>query len=137
MAKPFGAIFLAALSFVQGLYQVYLVLVYLGIANFEFLGIKVSLDDPQWGYVIMSGVLAAIYFWVTYGFWSVRLWAWLYGVVISGFNVLWLLLAVLGQYTLDAVIAPLLLSGLILLYLIYPGTREAFVASEVERASKS
>jgi hypothetical protein len=134
LAKPFGAILLAAFTFVQGLYQAYLAAVYMGWATFEIIGIDVKFTDPKWGYVIMSVILAAIYFWVSYGFWGVRLWAWLYGVIISGFNVFWLLLLVLGDVTLEAVIVPVLISGGVLLYLLYPGTKEAFVASEVEKA---
>ena len=49
----------------------------------------------------------SIYFYVSYGFWTVRIWAWIYGLLISGFNLVCLLFAVIGpDMTLEAVLVP-------------------------------
>ena len=89
MKRPIGALALAILTFLQGLYQVYVVLIYLGVTSFTFVGNSVTFPNPQWGQAVLAGIMALIYFWVSYGFWTVRVWAWLYGLLITGFNLLW------------------------------------------------
>jgi hypothetical protein len=134
MRRPIGALALAILTFLQGVYAIFMTLIWLGIVGFSFVGRSVSFPEPQWGQAILTGVMALIYFYVSYGFWTVRIWAWIYGLLISGFNLLWLLFAVVGpDVTLEAVLVPLLLNLLVFGYLYHPSTREAFEEVEVAR----
>lgn len=134
MSRPIGVMVLAVLSVLVGLYELYLTAIYLGWVSFNVIGAEVSFKDPQWGQAILSFLLALIYFWVAAGFWAVRAWAWMYGVLISGWILIWSLFAVLGKSTLEAETVPIILSGAILLYLMYPKVRERFYESESARS---
>jgi hypothetical protein len=134
MNRPIGALALAILTFLQGLYQVYVVLIYLGVTSFSFVGNTVTFPNPQWGQAVLAGIMALIYFWVSYGFWTVRVWAWLYGLLITGFNLLWLTLATLGPaVTVEMVLVPIVINLAIFAYLFHPSTRLAFYESEGSR----
>ena len=134
MKRPIGALALAILTFLQGVYQVYVVLIYLGVTSFSFVGNTVTYPNPQWGQAVLAGIMALIYFWVSYGFWTVRVWAWLYGLLITGFNLLWLVLATVGPVvTMEMVLVPILINLAIFGYLFHPATRLAFYESEGSR----
>ena len=134
MNRPVGASILAILSFLQGLYQVYVVLIYLGATSFNIVGNTVSFPNPQWGQATLAGIMALIYFWVAYGFWTVRVWAWLYGVLITGFNLIWYSLAVIGPtVTMEMALVPIVINLVIFGYLYNPGTRAVFAESEGSR----
>ena len=45
MNRPVGALALAILAFLQGVYQLYVVLIYLGVTSFNFVGNAVT-EDP-------------------------------------------------------------------------------------------
>ena len=134
MKRPIGVLALAILAFIQGVYQIYITLIWLGVVGFEFVGKTVKLGDAQWGQAALAGILALIYFAVAYGFWTMRVWSWIYGVLITGFNLLWLAISVLGPYlTLESVILPVLVNLLIFAYLYAPGMRARFAESEGAR----
>ena len=134
MKRPIGALALAILTFLQGVYQVYVVLIYLGVTSFSFVGEAVAFPNPQWGQATLAGIMALIYFWVAYGFWTVRVWAWLYGLLITGFNLLWLALATIGPLvTVEMVLVPIVINLAIFAYLFHPSTRLAFYESEGSR----
>ncbi len=133
MQRPIGVMILAVLSVLVGLYELYLTAISMGWLTFTVVGAEVSFKDPQWGQALLSFLLAVIYFWVATGFWSVRAWAWMYGVLISGWVLIWSLFAVLGKSTFEAEAAPIILSGAILLYLMYPKVRERFYEAESAR----
>jgi hypothetical protein len=134
MSRPIGASILAILSFLQGLYQIYVVLIYLGATSFNIVGNAVSFPNPQWGQATLAGIMALIYFWVAYGFWTLRVWAWLYGVLITGFNLIWYSLAVIGPtVTMEMALVPIVINLLIFGYLYNPGTRAVFAESEGAR----
>jgi hypothetical protein len=134
MKRPIGALALAILTFLQGLYQVYVVLIYLGVTSFNFVGETRSFQNPQWGQAILAGIMALIYFWVAYGFWTVRVWAWLYGLLITGFNLLWYALATIGPVvTIEMALVPIVINLVIFGYLFHPATRLAFYESEGSR----
>jgi hypothetical protein len=134
MKRPVGVLALAILAAIQGVYQVYITLIWLGVVGFEFVGRSVKLGEASWGQALLAGILALIYFAVAYGFWTMRVWSWIYGVLITGFNLFWLTLAVLGPtLTLEAVILPILVNLLIFAYLYAPGMRAQFAESEGAR----
>lgn len=134
MKRPIGATALAILSFLQGVYQVYVVLIYLGVTSFTFVGEVRSFPNPQWGQAVLAGIMALIYFWVAYGFWTVRVWAWLYGLLITGFNLIWYALATIGPVvTMEMALVPIVINLAIFAYLFHPATRLAFYESEGSR----
>jgi hypothetical protein len=129
--RPIGVTLLAAGAFIVGLYELWRMIVFLGIADFTFVGRPVSFPEPQWGQALWALILAAIWFWVAAGFWNVRAWAWQFGIFISLFTLIWGFMAVLFGSSVEAESIPWLFAGFIYLYLSYPGVRDAFVQHEM------
>jgi hypothetical protein len=133
MKRPIGVILLAVGAGLLTLYQLYLMLVYLGILKFNFIGQDVAFDDAQWGAALWSLLIAAIWAWVAIGFWNLRAYAVQFGIFISLFTLIWGFFALLFGNTYEAQTIPWLLAGAIYLYLSYPGVQQHFVAQERAR----
>ena len=133
MRRPIGVMLLAGTTFLAGLAQVYAMLVYLGILEFDFVGKSVSFPEPQWGAALWALIMAAIWFWVSAGFWNLRLYAVQFGIFISLFTLIWGFFALLFGSTYEAQTIPWLLAGFVFLYLSYPGVQRAFVENETSR----
>jgi hypothetical protein len=134
MRRPIGVMFLALLAVLVGLYELYMAAIYMGWVSFNIIGQEVKFPSTQWGPALWALLLALIYFWVAAGFWGVRAWAWMFGILISGWTLIWSSLLVLGNSTIEAQFVPMVLSLVVLGYLMYPGVRDAFYESESGRA---
>ena len=75
MRRPIGVMLLAGAAGLAGLYQLYLMLVYLGIVKFEVIGKSVAFGEAQWGAALWALLIAVIWFWVAAGFWNLRAYA--------------------------------------------------------------
>src|SRR5262245_55252179 len=138
MRRPIGVMLLAAAAGLAGLYQLYLMLVYLGIAKFDFIGKNAAgnnfqFETAQWGAALWSLLIAAIWFWVAAGFWNLRAYALQFGIFISLFTLIWGFFALLFGSTYEAQTIPWLLAGFIFLYLSYPGVQNAFIKNEMSK----
>jgi hypothetical protein len=133
MRRPIGVILLAAGAGLAALYQLYLVLVYMGWVSFEIVGQAVKYPEAQWGAALWSLLIAAIWAWVALGFWNLRAYAVQFGIFISLFTLVWGFFSLLfgGSYEVQTV--PWLLAGAIFLYLSYPGVQQAFIENEKSR----
>ena len=136
MKRPIGGMILGVVATLAGLYQLYLMLIFAGIVKFTFLGAEVAFPTIQWGQFLWSGLMMLIWFWVAVGFFTARLYAWMFGIMISGITLIWSMFAVLGNATLESEFPALLLSVIVLFYLMYPGTREAFYESEAAQMKR-
>jgi hypothetical protein len=135
MKRPIGVMLLAGAAGLAGLYQLYLVLVYLGIVGFNVVGKNVNFDTAQWGAALWSLLIAAIWFWVATGFWNLRAYALQFGIFISLFTLIWGFFALLFGNSVEAQTIPWLLAGFIFLYLSYPGVQNAFIQNEMSKLS--
>jgi hypothetical protein len=134
MNRPIGVTLLAVGSALIGIYELYRMLIFMGIASFNFgLGQSVSFQQPQWGQAFWALLLAAIWFYEAKGFWQLRAYAWSFGVFIALFTVIWGFTALLFGSSIEAETIPWLLALLILLYLQYPGVRDHFIKNEMDR----
>jgi len=133
MHRPIGVILLAGLTFLAGLVQIYAMLVYLGILQFDFVGQEVSFPQAQWGPALWALLMAAIWFWVSIGFWNLRAYAVQFGIFISLFTLIWGFFALLFGSTYEAQTIPWLLAGAVYLYLSYPGVQKAFMENELSK----
>ena len=131
MTRPIGVTLLALGAGIAGLYEVWRTLVFLGIANFTFVGKPVEFNEPQWGQAIWAVILAAIWIWVAEGFWNVRAYAWSFGIFISLFTLIFGFFAILGSTTFEEEFVPMLIAFLIFFYLNYPGVQKHFVEHEM------
>ena len=130
MKRPIGVMLLAAAAGLATLYQLYLVLIYLGIVNFNIIGQEVQFDEAQWGAALWSLLIAGIWAWVAIGFWNLRAYAVQFGIFISLFTLIWGFFALLFGNTYEAQTIPWLLAGAIFLYLSYPGVQQHFIENE-------
>jgi len=130
MHRPIGVILLAAGAGLAALYQLYNMLIYLGIVDFDFVGRAVSYPEAQWGAALWTLLIAAIWIWVAIGFWNLRAYAVQFGIFISLFTLIWGFFALLFGNSYEAQTIPWLLAGAIFLYLSYPGVQQAFVENE-------
>jgi len=133
MKRPIGVILLAAGAGLAGLYQLYMMIVYLGIVNFPIDNDRfgdMSFQNPQWGPALWALLIAAIWIWVALGFWNLRAYAVQFGLFISLFTLIWGFFALLFGNSVEASTIPWLLAGFIYLYLSYPGVQQAFVENE-------
>ena len=130
MHRPIGVILLAIGAGIAAVYQLYMMLVYLGIASFEIVGQSVTYPEAQWGAALWTLLIAAIWAWVAIGFWNLRAYAVQFGLFISLFTLIWGFFALLFGNSYEVQTIPWLLAGAIFLYLSYPGVQQAFVENE-------
>jgi hypothetical protein len=134
MQRPIGVTLLAVGAGLAGLYQIWRILVFLGIANFTVIGQPIQFDEPQWGSVFWSAILALIWFWVAAGFWNLRAYAWSFGNFISLFTLIWGFFEILfGGSSIEYQTVPWFLALVIFMYLNYPGVQRHFVDTEMAR----
>ena len=134
MNRPIGVTMLAVGAGLIGIYELYRTLIFMGIASFNFgLGKTLEFNEPQWGQVFWSLVLAAIWFYEAKGFWQLRAYAYSFGIFIAFFTLIWGFFAALAGSSLEAETIPWFLALVILLYLQYPGVRDHFIKTEMDR----
>jgi hypothetical protein len=134
MNRPIGVSLLAVGAGLIGIYELYRTLIFMGIASFNFgVGKTLEFNEPQWGQVFWSLVLAAIWFYEAKGFWQLRAYAYSFGVFIAFFTLIWGFFSALGGSSLEAETIPWFLALVILLYLQYPGVQQHFVKTEMDR----
>ena len=132
MHRPIGVTLLAIGAGIAALWEIWRTLVFLGIANFTFIGEPVQFPNPQWGHAFFAVLLAAIWIWVAEGFWNVRAYAWSFGIFISLFTIIFGFFALLGNAgTMESEAVGWFLAIVIFFYLNYPGVRDQFVAKEM------
>jgi hypothetical protein len=129
--RPLGVMLLALGAGLAALYEIWRMLVFLGIVKFTFIGQEVSFPEAQWGQALWALILAAIWVWVMVGFWNVRAYAVQFGIFISLFTLIFGFMALLFGSSVEAETIPWLLAGAILLYLSYPGVQKAFYDHEM------
>jgi hypothetical protein len=131
MHRPIGVTLLAVGAALAGLYELYRMLVFMGVVSFTVLGKEVSYPDAQWGPALWALILAAIWFWVAAGFWAVRGYAWSFGLFISIFTMIFGFFSMIGAgTTTEFETVAWLLSIVIFFYLNYPGVRDQFIQHE-------
>ena len=75
---------------------------------------------------LLWGLMAVIYIWLVRMLWNLDPQGWLFLVVIAIFNLILAFVSVLGRSSFQAMLPSILVNGIILIYCILPGTKEAF-----------
>ena len=75
---------------------------------------------------LLWGLMAAIYIWLVRMLWNLDPQGWLFLVVIAIFNLILAFVSVLGRSSFQAMLPSILINGIILIYCLLPGTKEAF-----------
>jgi len=82
--------------------------------TFDFLG------------AILWGVLAAIYIWVVRMLWNLDPQGWIFVAALSTINLVFAVISIFGASTWQAMLPAIIINGLILIYCLLPGTKDAF-----------
>ncbi len=123
--RPIGITILAILSGLAAIIALVVAIQYFFLP-FKTPNIQWSFFGAPWLSGILWLVTAFIYFWLMRMLWQVNPQGWLFLVLISIFELILAFVSVLGKTSLSAMIPTILVSGIILLYCLYPGTKAAF-----------
>jgi hypothetical protein len=88
--------------------------------------LRFFLPSANWLGAIMYVVLAAIWFWVARMLYNLDARGWLFVVVIAVINLIFLLLALIGQTTFQAIMFEVILNAVALIIGLLPSTKAAF-----------
>ncbi len=122
--RPLGVTILAILAGVAAVLAAIHTLQFLGIIPF-FIG-PVAFRTFSFFYAIMWALLVWVYIWLLQMLWRVDRVAWLFLVIITIFNLTLDFVAMLGKSSWQDVSVSFILNGIILIYCMLPGVRNAF-----------
>ena len=122
--RPLGVTILAILAGVAAVLSAINALQFLGIIPF-FIG-PVGLRAYNFWYALMWGLMVWVYVWLVQMLWRVEPAAWLFLVIVTLFELSLNFFAMLGGAIWQDVSVSFLVNGVILLYVMLPGVREAF-----------
>ena len=124
--RPIGVTILAILAAVVAVLAAINALQFLGILPF-FVG-PVAFRTFNLFYALMWGLMVWVYIWLVQMLWRVDPAAWLFLVIVTLFELTLDFIAMLGSSTWQDVSVSFLVNGIILLYVMLPGVRNAFRA---------
>lgn len=78
---------------------------------------------------LLWGIMALIYIWVMNKLLSLDPQGWVFLAALSALNLILAVISILGQSTWQAMLPAIIVNGLILVYTLLPGTKEAFGVS--------
>ena len=123
--RPFAVTVLAILAGVAAVLSVLHLLQALGILPY-MLG-PVAIRGFNLWYVIMWGLMVWVWVWLVQMLWRVDPSAWMFLLIIAIFNLTFDFFAMLGAATTFSDVAlSFLVNAAILIYVLLPGTKEAF-----------
>jgi hypothetical protein len=123
--RPLGATILAVLAGVALLLAIVHLLQALGIVPY-LIGPVAVRDFSLW-YVLLWGLMVWVWLWVIEALWTVRPEAWLFLLIVSGFNLLFDFITIaFSTTTTTDLSASFILNGIIFAYTLLPSTKRAF-----------
>jgi hypothetical protein len=123
--RTFAVVVLAILAVIAGLIAIADTLRYMGLLPIAVLG-ELKFFGVNWFGAILSGVVAVIWFAVARQIWNLDPRGWLFVILISGFNLIILALAVIGATQFQAVAVNFLVNAVALILALLPSTKQAF-----------
>jgi len=123
--RPIGVTILAILAVIAGVLAIFDVLRMLGLLPMINLGPINFFGFSILG-AILAGIMAAIWLWVAGRLWNVDPQGWLFVVVLAIIYLIFDVVALIGGSSFQAMWPSMLVTGIILLYCLVPGTRKAF-----------
>ena len=123
--RPLGVTILAVLAGVALLLAIVHLLQALGILPY-FVG-PVAFHDFSLWYVLLWGLMIWVWLWVVEALWTVRPEAWLFLLIVSGFNLMFdFITMAFSSTTTTDLTASFILSGIIFGYALLPSTKRGF-----------
>jgi hypothetical protein len=125
-SRPFGVTILAILAGIAAFFAVIHTLQMLHLFPISGpLGVFSFFTLDLLG-ALLWGLMAAIYIWLVRMLWNLDPQGWLFLVIIAIFNLILALVSILGNSSFQAMLPSILINGVILIYCLLPGTKEAF-----------
>ena len=125
-SRPFGVTILAILAGIAAFFAVIHTLQMLHLFPISGpLGVFSFFTLDLLG-ALLWGFMAAIYIWLVRMLWNLDPQGWLFLVIIAIFNLILALVSILGNSSFQAMLPSILINGVILIYCLLPGTKEAF-----------
>ena len=122
--RPIGVTILAVLAAVVAVLAAIHALQFLGIIPF-FIG-PVAIRTFSFFYALMWLLLVWVYVWLVQMLWRVDPAAWMFLVIITIFELIFDVIALLGGSSWQNVSVSFIVNAIILLYVMLPGVRIAF-----------
>ena len=122
--RPIGVTVLAILAALAAIWAGYRVLQFLGLFPF-WLG-PIPFRNFSLFAAIMWGLMVWVYAWLVKMLWEVNPQGWLFLAVISVFNLIMEFVTLVGGAAWQNVVVSFVINGLILIYVMLPGTKKAF-----------
>ncbi|TME05732.1 MAG: hypothetical protein E6I80_15980 [Chloroflexi bacterium] len=122
--RPIGVTILAILAGIAAVLAAINALQFLGIFPF-FIG-SVPVRTVNFFYALMWLLLVWVYVWLVQMLWRVDPAAWMFLVIITIFELIFDVIALLGGSSWQNVSVSFLVNAIILLYVMLPGVRRAF-----------
>jgi hypothetical protein len=126
MNRPFGVTVLAILAGILAALSAFAALRFFGL----IFGM-VSVPGALW-HAFMFVLMAWVYSWLAQMLWHMQPQAWIFMAVVTVFNLMVELLVIIGNGSYADVQLSFILNGLILIYIMLPGTRSAFGVIKVQ-----
>jgi hypothetical protein len=126
MNRPFGVTVLAILAGILAALSAFAALRFFGL----IFGM-VNVPGALW-HAFMFALMAWVYSWLAQMLWHMQPQAWIFMAVVTVFNLMVELLVIIGSGSYADVQLSFILNGLILIYIMLPGTRSAFGVSKVQ-----
>jgi hypothetical protein len=123
-SRPFGVTLIALLALLQALIAAFHTLQFLHILPFS-LGPMTVFGFDLLG-AILWGASALAYLWAARALWQMEESGWMFAVLLSGWIVILDVIELIGVTPLQAVLPSLVVSAIVLIYCLWPGTRDAF-----------
>jgi signal transduction histidine kinase len=125
--RTFVVTLLAILSGVVGILSLLDAARYMGWLPIAMLGeMKFFLPSAQWFAALMALLVAVIYFVVASWLWNLNPSGWLFVVIITIINLIFLFLAIFGQTAFSDVAVQITLNAIVLILALLPSTKVAF-----------
>ena len=122
--RPIGVTILAVLAALAAVWAGYRVLQFLGLFPF-WLG-PIPFRNFSFFAALMWGLMVWVYIWLVKMLWEVNPQGWMFLAVISVFNLILEFMTLVGGAQWQDVTVPFIINGLILIYVLLPGTKRAF-----------
>jgi hypothetical protein len=118
---------LIVLAVVAGIFDLLDAARYMSWLPVAMLGeLKFFLPNAYWLGAIFSVILALIWFWVARMLYNLDPRGWLFVVVIAVINLIFLVMAIIGQTSFQAVMWAVIINALALIIALLPSTKAAF-----------
>ena len=128
MQRPTGVTVLAILAAIGGVFSVLGGLTVFGFGSFYAAATGNSFFTISGLLVLALGI---VYLAIAYGFWTLKPWAWTWGVVVAAVGVLiGLIQLVLGGGGITGLVIDVVVAAILIYYLNMPEIRKAFSAPE-------